>query len=44
MLDGLGIETGVDFAAVVATGQYICEAIGRVPTSKAAQAFLAKAA
>jgi hydroxymethylglutaryl-CoA lyase len=44
MLDGLGIETGVDFAAVVAAGQYICDALGRTPTSKAAQAFLAKAA
>lgn len=44
MLDGLGIETGVDFAAVVAAGQFICEALGRTPTSKAAQAFLAKTA
>lgn len=44
MLAGLGVETGVDFAAVVAAGQYICEAIGRAPTSKAAQAFLATAA
>ncbi|MFT5181258.1 MAG: hydroxymethylglutaryl-CoA lyase [Alphaproteobacteria bacterium] len=44
MLDGLGIETGVDFAVVVAAGQYICAALGREPTSKAAQAFLAKAA
>lgn len=44
MLDGLGIETGVDFAAVVAAGQYICGVLGREPTSKAAQAYLAKAA
>ena len=44
MLDGIGIETGVDFAAVVAAGQFICEALGRSPTSKAAQAYLAKAA
>ena len=44
MLDGLGIDTGVDFAAIVAAGQYICDALGRTPTSKAAQAFLAKAA
>ncbi len=44
MLAGLGVETGVDFAAVVAAGQYICEALGRAPTSKAAQAFLATAA
>ena len=42
MLDGLGIETGVDFAAVVAAGQYICDVLGRTPTSKAAQAYLAK--
>jgi isopropylmalate/homocitrate/citramalate synthase len=44
MLDGLNIDTGIDFAAVVAAGQYICDALGRPPTSKAAQAFLAKAA
>ena len=44
MLDGLGIETGVDFAAIVSAGQYICDVLGRTPTSKAAQAFLAKAA
>lgn len=44
MLDGLGIETGIDFAAVVAAGQYICDVLGRAPTSKAAQAYLAKAA
>jgi isopropylmalate/homocitrate/citramalate synthase len=44
MLDGLGVETGVDFAAVVAAGQYICDILGRAPTSKAAQAYLAKAA
>ena len=44
MLQGLGIETGADFAAVVAAGQFICDVLGRAPTSKAAQAFLAKAA
>ncbi len=44
MLDGLNIETGIDFAAVVAAGRYICNALGRPPTSKAAQAFLAKTA
>jgi isopropylmalate/homocitrate/citramalate synthase len=44
MLDGLGVETGVDFAAVVAAGQFICNILGRPPTSKAAQAYLAKAA
>jgi isopropylmalate/homocitrate/citramalate synthase len=44
MLNGLGIETGIDFAAVVAAGQYICDVLGRTPTSKAAQAYLAKAA
>ncbi len=44
MLDGLGIETGIDFSAIVAAGKYICDALGRTPTSKAAQAFLATAA
>ncbi len=43
MLDGMGIETGIDLAAVVAAGQFICDVLGRMPTSKAAQAFLSKA-
>jgi len=42
MLDGLGIETGVDLDRVVDTGQWICGILGREPTSKAARAIAAK--
>lgn len=41
MLDGMGIETGVDMTKLVDTGQFICDVLGRVPTSKAAQAICA---
>ncbi len=39
MLDGMGIETGVDMAKLVDAGQFICDVLGRAPTSKAAQAI-----
>jgi len=42
MLDGLGIETGVDLAKVLRTGRFICRALGREPSSKVARAFAAK--
>jgi hydroxymethylglutaryl-CoA lyase len=42
MLDGLGIETGVDLTKVLRTGQFICRALGREPSSKVARAFAAK--
>jgi hydroxymethylglutaryl-CoA lyase len=44
MLHGLGVETGVDLARVVQTGQWICEVLGRESTSKAGRALLAEAA
>ena len=44
MLDGMGIETGVDMAKLVEAGQFICGVLGRVPTSKAAQAIRANPA
>jgi len=44
MLDGLGIETGVDLDKVVAAGQWICGVIGKEPSSKAARAIAAKRA
>jgi hydroxymethylglutaryl-CoA lyase len=44
MLQGLGVETGVDLARVVQTGQWICEVLGRESTSKAGRALLAEAA
>src|SRR5438445_11634485 len=42
MLDGLGIETGVDLMKVLRTGQFICGELGREPASKAARAVAAK--
>jgi len=41
MLDGMGIETGVDMTKLVDAGQFICDVLGRTPTSKAAQAIRA---
>jgi hydroxymethylglutaryl-CoA lyase len=42
MLQGLGIDTGVDLARLVATGQWICGVIGKEPQSKAGKAIAAK--
>lgn len=42
MLDGLGIETGVNLELVREAGAYICEALGRQPQSKVARALAAK--
>ena len=44
MLDGLGIETGVDMGKLVEAGRYICEHLGRPTGSRVARALLAKAA
>lgn len=44
MLDGLGIESGVDLAQVFEAGRFICAALGREPTSKVAKALAAKRA
>jgi hydroxymethylglutaryl-CoA lyase len=44
LLDGLGIETGVDIAALAAAGDYICGVLGRPTHSKAARALAARAA
>jgi hydroxymethylglutaryl-CoA lyase len=38
MLDGLGIETGVDLEKVIAAGRDICNDLGRMPASRVAQA------
>ncbi|MBT3810085.1 MAG: hydroxymethylglutaryl-CoA lyase [Rhodospirillaceae bacterium] len=43
MLDGMGIETGVDMTKLVDAGQFICDVLGRAPTSKAAQAIRSNA-
>ncbi|MDB5728774.1 MAG: hydroxymethylglutaryl-CoA lyase [Noviherbaspirillum sp.] len=42
MMDGLGIDTGIDLNAVVDAGLYISEHLGRKPVSRAGNALLAK--
>ena len=44
MLNGLGIEHGVDLELVAQTGRFITAALGRQPASKVAQALAAKLA
>ncbi|MGH8689155.1 MAG: hydroxymethylglutaryl-CoA lyase [Burkholderiales bacterium] len=44
MLDGLGIETGIDLDKLVDTGQWICGVIGKTPVTKAGRAIAAKRA
>jgi len=43
MLDGLGIETGVDLHKLIAAGEFICSVLGRPTLSRAARAITAKA-
>jgi len=42
LLQGLGIETGVDLEALVDAGEFICDTLGRDTTSKVARALLAR--
>jgi isopropylmalate/homocitrate/citramalate synthase len=42
MLQGMGIDTGVNLPALVEAGEFISAALGRAPTSKSAQAIAAK--
>ena len=44
MLDGLGIETGVDMTRLLQAAQFICGALGRPTVSRAGRALAAKAA
>jgi len=44
LLDGLGIETGVDMKKLIAAGDYICGVLGRPTFSRAAKAIAAKMA
>jgi hydroxymethylglutaryl-CoA lyase len=44
MLDGLGVETGVDLARLARAGRIICQHLGRPPASKVARALAGKAA
>ncbi|RZA19224.1 MAG: hydroxymethylglutaryl-CoA lyase [Lysobacteraceae bacterium] len=42
MLDGLGLETGIDLSKLVDAGAYISGVLGRAPISRVARAMLAK--
>ena len=42
MLHGMGIETGIDLDLLIDAGQFISDALGRKPHSRAANAWLAK--
>ncbi len=44
MLDGMGIETGVDMTRLLAAAQFICSALGRPTASRAGRALAGKAA
>jgi hydroxymethylglutaryl-CoA lyase len=44
MLNGLGLETGVDLDRLVDIGQWICGVLGKTPASKAGRALAAKKA
>ncbi len=43
MLDGMGVESGIDLAKLAAAGRRICETLGRTSASKAALAIAARA-
>jgi hydroxymethylglutaryl-CoA lyase len=42
MLDGLGIDTGIDLQKLFRAGQFICRELGREPASRVARALAAK--
>ncbi len=42
MLNGLGVETGIDLNALVDAGAFISNVLGRAPVSRAGKALLAK--
>ncbi len=42
MLDGLGIETGVDLDGLARAGWFICDALGRAPASRVSRALRAR--
>jgi len=44
MLDGLGIDTGIDIDKLVDAGAFISGVIGRPPVSRVARALLTKRA
>ncbi len=42
LLDGLGIETGVDLPLLAEAGRFVCEAIGRANASRVGRALMAR--
>jgi hydroxymethylglutaryl-CoA lyase len=42
MLQGMGIETGVDLERLVGIGQWICGVLGKEPATRAGRALAAK--
>ncbi len=42
LLNGLGIETGIDMNTLLAAAEYITQQLGRAPASRVARALLAK--
>ena len=44
MLNGVGVETGIDMKKLIAAGEFICGVLGRPTNSRAAKALAAKAA
>ena len=44
LLNGLGIQTGIDLDKVIAAGEFIAAHLGRPPSSKVTQALIAKRA
>ena len=44
LLNGLGIETGIDLDRLAETGRWICEVLGRESSSKVGRALAAKLA
>jgi len=42
MLDGMGVETGVDMAKLIEAAEYICGHFGRPTYSRAGRALLSK--
>ena len=42
LMNGLGIDTGIDLDALVDAGRFISDVLGRPPASRAARALLAK--
>jgi len=42
MLDGMGVETGIDMNKLLVAAEYICEHLGRPTYSRAGRAIMSK--